>query len=120
MNDRTIDVKQDFTFGINLANAAHPCVTSPCANGGTCVPKKDSYECDCPLGFDGQHCQKGNNGWIPTHGSGADHKNKEDLAPTTAAVHMPLNRNPGGQSSPFICALSMYLGKNLFCYLGMW
>ncbi|KAJ7399492.1 Pikachurin [Pitangus sulphuratus] len=58
LNDRTIDVKQDFTFGINLANAAHPCVISPCANGGTCVPKKDSYECDCPLGFDGQHCQK--------------------------------------------------------------
>ncbi|KAF2984643.1 hypothetical protein EK904_012564, partial [Melospiza melodia maxima] len=58
LNDRTIDVKQDFSFGINLINAAHPCVTSPCANGGTCVPKKDSYECDCPLGFDGQHCQK--------------------------------------------------------------
>ncbi|KFQ93936.1 Pikachurin, partial [Nipponia nippon] len=58
LNDRTIDVKQDFTFGINLANAAHPCVSSPCANGGTCIPRKDSYECDCPLGFDGQHCQK--------------------------------------------------------------
>ncbi|OXB60510.1 hypothetical protein ASZ78_009726 [Callipepla squamata] len=58
LNDRTIDVKQDFTFGVNLVNAAHPCVTSPCANGGSCVPKKDSYECDCPLGFDGQHCQK--------------------------------------------------------------
>uniref|UniRef100_A0A672U6H2 Pikachurin n=1 Tax=Strigops habroptila TaxID=2489341 RepID=A0A672U6H2_STRHB len=58
LNDRAIDVKQDFTFGINLANADHPCVSSPCANGGTCVPKKDSYECDCPLGFDGQHCQK--------------------------------------------------------------
>ncbi|PKU37020.1 hypothetical protein llap_12676 [Limosa lapponica baueri] len=58
LNDRTIDVKQDFTFGVNLANTAHPCVSSPCANGGTCVPKKDSYECDCPLGFDGQHCQK--------------------------------------------------------------
>uniref|UniRef100_A0A803Y1H3 EGF like, fibronectin type III and laminin G domains n=1 Tax=Meleagris gallopavo TaxID=9103 RepID=A0A803Y1H3_MELGA len=58
LNDRTIDVKQDFTFGVNLVNAAHPCVGSPCANGGSCVPKKDSYECDCPLGFDGQHCQK--------------------------------------------------------------
>ncbi|XP_010158777.1 PREDICTED: pikachurin-like, partial [Eurypyga helias] len=58
LNDWTIDVKHDFTFGVNLVNAAHPCVSSPCANGGTCVPKKDSYECDCPLGFDGQHCQK--------------------------------------------------------------
>uniref|UniRef100_A0A8B9PVU3 EGF like, fibronectin type III and laminin G domains n=1 Tax=Apteryx owenii TaxID=8824 RepID=A0A8B9PVU3_APTOW len=58
LNDRTIDVKQDFTFGVNLENAAHPCLSSPCANGGSCVPKKDSYECDCPLGFDGQHCRK--------------------------------------------------------------
>uniref|UniRef100_A0A493TY21 Pikachurin n=2 Tax=Anas TaxID=8835 RepID=A0A493TY21_ANAPP len=58
LNDRTIDVAHDFIFGVNLANAAHPCVSSPCANGGSCVPKKDSYECDCPLGFDGLHCQK--------------------------------------------------------------
>ncbi|NXA32380.1 EGFLA protein, partial [Eudromia elegans] len=58
LNDRTIDVKQDFTFGVNVENAAHPCLSSPCANGGSCLPKKDTYECDCPLGFDGQHCQK--------------------------------------------------------------
>ncbi|XP_019387528.1 PREDICTED: pikachurin [Crocodylus porosus] len=58
LNDRTIDMKQDFTSGVNVENAAHPCVNSPCANGGSCVPKKDTYECDCPLGFDGQHCQK--------------------------------------------------------------
>ncbi|KYO29024.1 pikachurin [Alligator mississippiensis] len=58
LNDRTIDVKQDFTSGVNVENAVHPCVNSPCVNGGSCVPKKDTYECDCPLGFDGQHCQK--------------------------------------------------------------
>ncbi|XP_025066189.1 pikachurin isoform X2 [Alligator sinensis] len=58
LNDRTIDVKQDFTSGVNVENAIHPCVNYPCVNGGGCVPKKDTYECDCPLGFDGQHCQK--------------------------------------------------------------
>ncbi|XP_015275647.1 PREDICTED: pikachurin [Gekko japonicus] len=58
LNDRVIDLKQDFISGVNLENALHPCVYAPCANGGSCVPKKDSYECDCPLGFDGQHCQK--------------------------------------------------------------
>ncbi|EGW06639.1 Pikachurin [Cricetulus griseus] len=58
LNDRTIHVKHDFTSGVNVENAVHPCVGAPCAHGGSCRPRKESYECDCPLGFEGLNCQK--------------------------------------------------------------
>ncbi|XP_076027092.1 pikachurin [Genypterus blacodes] len=58
LNDRTIPITTGSAGGVNVANAPHPCVESPCANGGTCRPKWDGYECDCPLGYDGRHCQK--------------------------------------------------------------
>uniref|UniRef100_A0A3Q3MYT4 EGF like, fibronectin type III and laminin G domains n=1 Tax=Labrus bergylta TaxID=56723 RepID=A0A3Q3MYT4_9LABR len=58
LNDRTLPITTGSAGGINVANSEHPCVESPCANGGTCRPKWDSYECDCPLGYDGRHCQK--------------------------------------------------------------
>uniref|UniRef100_A0A3Q2QS34 EGF like, fibronectin type III and laminin G domains n=1 Tax=Fundulus heteroclitus TaxID=8078 RepID=A0A3Q2QS34_FUNHE len=58
LNDRTMPIAVGSAGGVNIANSAHPCVESPCANGGTCRPKWDDYECDCPLGYDGRHCQK--------------------------------------------------------------
>ncbi|KAM5264442.1 pikachurin isoform 3-T3 [Ctenodactylus gundi] len=58
LNDRTIHVKHDLTSGVNVENAVHPCVRAPCAHGGSCRPRKETYECDCPLGFEGLHCQK--------------------------------------------------------------
>ncbi|XP_070690309.1 pikachurin [Pempheris klunzingeri] len=58
LNDRTIPITTGSAGGVNVANSAHPCVESPCANGGSCRPKWDNYECDCPLGYDGRHCQK--------------------------------------------------------------
>uniref|UniRef100_A0AAQ5YQR5 EGF like, fibronectin type III and laminin G domains n=1 Tax=Amphiprion ocellaris TaxID=80972 RepID=A0AAQ5YQR5_AMPOC len=58
LNDRTIPITTGSAGGVNVANSVHPCVESPCANGGTCRPKWDGYECDCPLGYDGRHCQK--------------------------------------------------------------
>ncbi|XP_029960584.1 pikachurin isoform X2 [Salarias fasciatus] len=58
LNDHTIPITPGSAGGVNVANSEHPCVESPCANGGTCRPKWDGYECDCPLGYDGRHCQK--------------------------------------------------------------
>lgn len=58
LNDRPLPITSGSAGGVNVANSDHPCVNSPCANGGTCRPKWDSYECDCPLGYDGRHCQK--------------------------------------------------------------
>ncbi|KAJ0067959.1 hypothetical protein NL108_012678, partial [Boleophthalmus pectinirostris] len=58
LNDRPLPITSGSAGGVNVANSDHPCVDSPCANGGTCRPKWDSYECDCPLGYDGRHCQK--------------------------------------------------------------
>uniref|UniRef100_A0A3Q4BDR2 Uncharacterized protein n=1 Tax=Mola mola TaxID=94237 RepID=A0A3Q4BDR2_MOLML len=58
LNDRNIPITTGSAGGVNVANSAHPCVESPCANGGTCRPRWDGYECDCPLGYDGKHCQK--------------------------------------------------------------
>ncbi|XP_004848654.2 pikachurin isoform X1 [Heterocephalus glaber] len=58
LNDRPVHMKHDFTSGVNVENAAHPCVGVPCAHGGSCQPRKEGYECDCPLGFEGLHCQK--------------------------------------------------------------
>uniref|UniRef100_A0A673IV16 Pikachurin-like n=1 Tax=Sinocyclocheilus rhinocerous TaxID=307959 RepID=A0A673IV16_9TELE len=59
LNDRTIELNPGQAFGVNVLNADHPCVENPCANGGTCRPKWDRYDCDCALGYDGKHCQKG-------------------------------------------------------------
>ncbi|XP_053466748.1 pikachurin [Ictalurus furcatus] len=58
LNDREVAVVTGHVVGVNVMNTPHPCVENPCANGGTCRPKRDEYECDCTLGYDGTHCQK--------------------------------------------------------------
>ncbi|XP_065065337.1 neurogenic locus notch homolog protein 1-like [Rhopilema esculentum] len=34
------------------------CLTSPCANGGTCSNTAGSYSCSCSSGWSGTHCRK--------------------------------------------------------------
>lgn len=36
-----------------------PCLTQPCNNGGTCVNRKDSFQCICARGFSGVLCENG-------------------------------------------------------------
>ncbi|CAG2252097.1 unnamed protein product [Mytilus edulis] len=35
-----------------------PCTSSPCLNNGECKVQKDTYQCECPVGFNGTECQE--------------------------------------------------------------
>ena len=35
------------------------CSSSPCANGGTCLPHADGYICECKTAYTGPRCQSG-------------------------------------------------------------
>ncbi|XP_030623913.1 pikachurin-like [Chanos chanos] len=57
LNGRVVPLTTGSLKGVNVENAEHPCVHSPCANSGLCQPKRDRYDCDCPLGYKGKYCQ---------------------------------------------------------------
>ncbi|CAH1253452.1 COL12A1 [Branchiostoma lanceolatum] len=33
------------------------CITAPCRNGGTCIPMKTGFRCNCLQGFEGARCE---------------------------------------------------------------
>ena len=35
------------------------CLSSPCHNGGICTDEFDAYNCSCPEGWGGSHCESG-------------------------------------------------------------
>ncbi|KAL2087729.1 hypothetical protein ACEWY4_016557 [Coilia grayii] len=58
LNDHIIPLATPSLEGVNVGNAEHPCSAHPCANAGVCQPRRDQYQCDCPIGFYGNHCQQ--------------------------------------------------------------
>ncbi|KAF7660256.1 hypothetical protein LDENG_00285220 [Lucifuga dentata] len=34
-----------------------PCLVNPCQNNGTCIYMGNSYQCQCPEGYEGRYCQ---------------------------------------------------------------
>ncbi|KAL1124137.1 hypothetical protein AAG570_001907 [Ranatra chinensis] len=49
----------DGWFGAECSMSSNPCDSTRhnCSQGSTCVPLQSGYECDCPLGKSGKHCE---------------------------------------------------------------
>ena len=52
--------------GSNIENCDHPCQASPCGTAGVCRPVLDSFNCECPIGWTGDQCDRQVGESIPT------------------------------------------------------
>ncbi len=55
VDDGAGHVGQSLPFELSVAAACDP---DPCQNGSVCVPVDDSYQCQCPDGYEGQNCDQ--------------------------------------------------------------
>ena len=53
-------LRNSYTQGLLLLSVViNYCESSPCANGGSCEPIFNGYNCHCPPGYTGDNCQDG-------------------------------------------------------------
>ena len=58
INERPLQLLEEYLDGANVENCEHPCINQPCLNGGRCVPIRDTFKCSCPLGFESDYCEQ--------------------------------------------------------------
>ena len=59
LNLSSIQLTSFFFFGLSKIDVDECFPIGPCKNGGNCVNKPGSYECQCLGGYQGQHCEHG-------------------------------------------------------------